>query len=184
MRALPNMTAIVPADVEQSWGAVWATQGITGPVYIRLGGRIPEPHIKQIKSPFRVGKADCLREGSDLTIIACGVLVHESLVAADTLKSEGLSIRVLNMHTIKPLDDEAIILAALETKGIVTAEEHRVTGGLGGAVAELLARERPLPMRMVGMCDEFAVVGPTSEVRAAYGMTAQNIVSACKELLA
>jgi len=184
MRTLPNMTAIVPADVEQSWEAVWATQGIRGPVYIRLGGRIPEPHIKKTKSPFRVGKADCLREGSDLTIIACGVLVHESLVAADTLKSEGLSIRVLNMHTIKPLDDEAIILAALETKGIVTAEEHRVTGGLGGAVAELLARERPLPMRMVGMCDEFAVVGPTSEVRAAYGMTAQNIVSACKELLA
>jgi transketolase len=150
MRALPNMTAIVPADVHQAWNAVWATEDIDGPVYIRLGGRVPEPAVTARDAAFQVGRADCLRQGGDVTIIACGCLVSEALAA---------------------------------TKGIVTAEEHRITGGLGGAVAELLARENPTAMRMVGMPDEFGIVGPTGKVREGYGLSAGNIVASCRELL-
>jgi transketolase len=184
MRALPNMTAIVPADVHQAWNAVMACEEIDGPVYIRLGGRVPEPTVTEREAAFAVGRADRLRAGNDVTIIACGCLVGDALNAADSLAGEGIAARVLNMHTIKPLDREAVLAAAAETRGIVTAEEHRVTGGLGGAVAELLAREHPAPMRMVGMPDEFAVVGPTGKVRDGYGLNAAAIVSACRELLA
>ncbi len=183
MRALPNMTAIVPVDVHQAWNAVMACEDIDGPVYIRLGGRVPEPTVTEREAAFRVGRADCLRDGNDVTIIACGCLVGDALQAAETLAGEGVAARVLNMHTIKPLDRDAVLAAAAETKGIVTAEEHRVTGGLGGAVAELLALESPTPMRMVGMPDEFAVVGPTPKVREGYGLSAANIVASCKELL-
>ncbi len=183
MRALPNMTAIVPADAHQAWHAVWATQEIDGPVYIRLGGRVPEPAVTARDAAFHVGQADCLHQGNDVAIIACGCLVKEALAAAEVLSKQGVAARVLNMHTIKPLDGDAILAAAAETKGIVTAEEHHVTGGLGGAVAELLARENPTPMRMVGMPDEFAVVGPTDKVREGYGMSSANIVANCLELL-
>ena len=182
MRALPNMTAIVPADVHQAWNAVWATDEIDGPVYIRLGGRVPEPAVTDRGAAFQVGHADCLRKGDDVAIIACGYLVGEALAAAEALGQEGVAARVLNMHTIKPLARDAV-LAAAETKGIVTAEEHRVTGGLGGAVAELLAREHPTAMRMVGMPDEFAVVGPTGKVREGYGLSSANIIASCLELL-
>ena len=183
MRALPNMTAIVPADVHQAWHAVWATAEIDGPVYICLGGRVPEPAVTEPDAPFRVGRADLLHDGDDVAIIACGCLVAEAVAAARALGQDGVAARVLNMHTIKPLDVAAILAAAAETKGIVTAEEHRVTGGLGGAVAELLARENPTPMRMVGMADEFAVVGPTGKVREGYGLSSGNIVANCLELL-
>lgn len=184
MRALPNMTAIVPADVHQAWNAVWATDEIDGPVYIRLGGRVPEPAVTDRGAAFQVGRADCLRQGDDVAIIACGCLVGEALAAAEALGQEGVAARVLNMHTIKPLDRDAVLAAAAETKGIVTAEEHRITGGLGGAVAELLAREHPTAMRMVGMPDEFGVVGPTGKVREGYGLSCGNIVHSCRELLA
>lgn len=183
MRALPNMTAIVPADVHQAWNAVMACEGIDGPVYIRLGGRVPEPAVTEREAAFQVGRADCLRDGNDVTVIACGCLVGEALQAADILAGDGVGARVLNMHTIKPLDQVAVLTAAAETEGIVTAEEHRVTGGLGGAVAELLAMECPTPMRMVGMPDEFAVVGPTPKVREGYGLSSAKIVASCKELL-
>ena len=119
-----------------------------------------------------------------MAIIACGYLVGEALAAAEALGQEGVAARVLNMHTIKPLDRDAVLAAAAETKGIVTAEEHRITGGLGGAVAELLAREHPTAMRMVGMPDEFGVVGPTGKVREGYGLSCGNIVQRCRELLA
>ena len=184
MRALPNMTAIVPADVHQAWNAVWATDEIDGPVYLRLGGRVPEPAVTDRGAAFQVGRADCLRQGDDVAIIACGCLVGEALAAAEALGQEGVAARVLNMHTIKPLDRDAVLAAAAETKGIVTAEEHRITGGLGGAVAELLAREHPTAMRMVGMPDEFGVVGPTGKVREGYGLSCGNIVQSCRELLA
>ncbi len=183
MRALPNMTAIVPADVHQAWNAVMACDDIDGPVYIRLGGRVPEPSVTEREATFQIGRADRLREGNDVTIFACGCLVGAALQAADALTGEGVAVRVFNMHTIKPLDRDAVLAAAAETKGIVTAEEHRMTGGLGGAVAELLALENPAPMRMVGMPDEFAVVGPTPKVREGYGMSTANIVSSCRELL-
>ena len=129
------------------------------------------------------GKATELRSGNDVAIIACGVMVEMAVKASDALKAEGINARVLNMSTIKPLDTDAILKAAEETKGIVTAEEHHVTGGLGGAVAELLSQNRPTRMRIVGLGDEFAVVGPTPALRTRYGMSADNIAAKAKELL-
>ncbi len=183
MRSLPNMTVLVPADAHQAWHATQATDYIDGPVYVRLGGRVEEPAVTAVDAIFRVGKTDCLREGDDVTVVACGCMVAAALAAADDLTGQGIGARVLNMHTIKPLDEDAILTAAAETRGIVSAEEHHLTGGLGGAIAELLARERPTRMRMIGMPDEFAIVGPTDQVRARYGMSAAAIAAACRELL-
>lgn len=183
MRSLPNMTVIVPADVDEAYQATLATLDIDGPVYIRLGGRVDEPSVTDPAAPFRLGKATQLRPGNDVTVIACGCMVEMALRAAQTLAQSGVDARVLNMHTIKPLDREAILKAAAETRGIVTAEEHHLTGGLGGAVAELLAVEHPTRMRLVGMPDAFAVVGPTGPLRAKYGMSPEAIVAACHSLL-
>ena len=184
MRNLPNMTAIVPADAHQAWHATHAAAAAGGPVYVRLGGRMPEPAVTALDADFQIGKADTLRDGNDIAIIACGCMVGEAMKAAETLADDGISARVLNMHTIKPLDRDAVLAAAAETRGIVTAEEHRLTSGLGGAVAELLAVEGPAPMRLVGMPDEFGIVGPTPRVREHYGMSAGHIVSAAKDLAA
>lgn len=183
MRSLPGMTVVVPADAHQAWHATLATEQLDGPVYIRLGGRVEETVVTPTEADFRVGKADILRPGGDVTVIACGCLVATALEAADALAADGVAVRVVNMHTIKPLDREAVLAAAAETRGIVSAEEHHLTGGLGGAVAELLAQERPTRMRLVGMPDEFAVVGPTGQVRERYGMGRQGIVDACLALL-
>ena len=183
MRSFPNMTVLVPADAHEAWHATHATDEIDGPAYIRLGGRVPERPVTPVDAPFSVGKARCLAEGSDVTVIACGALVPQAVDAAAELAKQGVGARVLNMSTIKPLDEGAILAAAEETGGIVTAEEHHLTGGLGGAVAELLAVKRPTPMRMVGMPDEFACVGPTDRVRARYGMSAAHIVDACLDLM-
>jgi len=130
-----------------------------------------------------VGKATQLRAGNDLAIIACGALVEMAVRASDELRKQGMQVRVINMHTIKPLDRDAILQAAAETRGIVTAEEHHLTGGLGGAVAEVLAEERPTRMKFIGMPDAFAVVGPTPKVRAKYGMSAEAIAAACRQML-
>ena len=183
MRSLPNMTVIVVADAHQGWHATLATQDHDGPVYIRLGGRTLEIPVTSVDATFEIGKAELIREGKDVTVIACGCLVPEAMSAAETLEGQGVGVRVLNMHTIKPLDREAVLAAAAETGGIVTAEEHHLTGGLGGAVAELLAEEHPTRMRFVGMPDEFAVVGPTGKVRERYGMTSAHIVEACTSLV-
>jgi transketolase len=183
MRSFPNMTVIVPADVDEAYKATLATLDIDGPVYMRLGGRVEEPPVSDPKAPFRLGKATLLRQGNDLAIIACGAMVDMAVKASDTLMKQGINVRVLNMHTIKPFDRDAVLAAAAETRGIVTAEEHHLTGGLGGAVAELLAVERPTRMRMVGMPDAFAIVGPTPKVRAKYGMSTEGIVDACRALL-
>ena len=184
MRSLPNMNVIVPADVEEAYKATLATMDIDGPVYIRLGGRVEEPPVTEPDAPFRLGKARQLRPGSDLAVLACGAMVDMAVRASDTLKKEGIGVRVLNMSSIKPFDTDAVLAAAAETRGIVTAEEHHLTGGLGGMVAELLAVERPTRMRMIGMPDQFAIVGPTPKVRAKYGMSAEAIVEACRTLLA
>ncbi|HUU72539.1 MAG TPA: transketolase C-terminal domain-containing protein [Burkholderiales bacterium] len=183
MRSMPNMTVIVPADVNEAYLATLATLDIDGPVYMRLGGRTPEPPVTDDSAAFTLGRASRLRPGNDVTVIACGAMVELALRASDALKADGIAARVLNMHTIKPLDHDAILQAAAETSGIVTAEEHRYAGGLGGAVAELLAVEQPTPMRMVAMPDEFAVVGPTVALREKYGMSADAIVAACRSLL-
>ena len=183
MRSFPNMTVIVPADVDEAYQATLATLDIDGPVYMRLGGRTEEPAVGNLESRFRLGKAVELRPGNDVAVIACGALVEMAIRASDVLRGQGIGARVVNMHTIKPLDRDAILKAAAETRGIVTAEEHHLTGGLGGAVAELLAVERPTRMRMVGMPDAFAMVGPTVKLRAKYGMSAEAIMDACRGLL-
>lgn len=183
MRSLPNMTVIVPADIDEAYQATLATLDIDGPVYLRLGGRVEEPAVSDTNKPFRLGKAVQLRDGNDVTVIACGALVEMAVRASDALRGEGIGVRVLNMHTIKPLDRDAILAAAAETHAVVTAEEHHLTGGLGGAVAELLALEQPTRMRMIGMPDAFAMVGPTGPLRAKYGMSAEAIVHACRTLV-
>ena len=131
MRSLPNMTVIVPADAHEAWHATLATDAIEGPVYLRLGGRVPERAVMPTDGPFRLGRATRLADGADVTVIACGALVAPALDAAAALAIQGIGARVLNMSTIKPLDEEAILAAAEETRGIVTAEEHHLTGGLG-----------------------------------------------------
>ena len=183
-RSLPNMTVVVPADAHQAWHATHATRDIDGPVYLRLGGRMAEPAVTPVDGPFRLGKADTLREGSDVTVVACGCMVEPALRAAAALADKGLSARVLNMHTIKPLDRAALLAAAAETRGIVAAEEHHLAGGLGGAVAELLAEHHPTRMKFVAMPDEFAIVGPTDKVRERHGMSARHIEEACLALCA
>jgi len=183
MRSLPNMTVIVPADVDEAYRATLATLDIDGPVYLRLGGRVEEPPVSDADAPFRLGKAATLRQGNDVAIIACGALVEMAVRASDALRAQGIGARVLNLHTIKPFDREAVLAAAAETGAIVTAEEHHLVGGLGGAVADLLAVEQPTRMRMIGMPDEFASIGPTGRLRAKYGMSAEAIAEACRDLL-
>lgn len=182
MRSLPNMTVIVVADAHQGYHATIATRDHDGPVYIRLGGRAVETPATPVDADYRIGRADVLRAGGDVAVIACGCMVPEALSAAETLAGRGVDVRVIDMHTIKPLDRDAVLAAAAETDGIVTAEEHRLTGGLGGAVAELLAEEHPTPMRFVGMPAEYAVVGPTARVRDRHGMSARHVVAACLSL--
>ena len=184
MRSLPNMTVIVPADVNEAYQAALATLDIDGPVYLRLGGRTEEPPVGDGAAHFRLGKAVRLRDGKDVTIVACGALVEMAVRASDLLKKEGVGVRVLNMSSIKPFDRDAILAAAAETRGIVTAEEHHLSGGLGGMIAELLAVEHPTRMRMIGMPDTFAMVGPTGPLRAKYGMSVEAIAQACRTLAA
>lgn len=183
MRSLPNMTVIIPADADEAYRATLATLDIDGPVYMRLGGRIEEPPHSGADTKFQLGRAFELRAGNDVAIIACGAMVDLAVKASDQLKTQGVNARVLNMHTIKPFDRDAVLKAAAETRGIVSVEEHRLVGGLGGAIADLLAIERPTRMRMIGMPDSFAVVGPTVKVREKYGMSTASIVTACRELL-
>jgi transketolase len=183
MRSFPNMNVIVPADVNEAYKASLATLDIDGPVYLRLGGRAEEPPVTDPNAPFRLGKAAQLRAGQDVAVLACGALVDMAVRASDALKKEGIGVRVLNMSSIKPFDRDAVLAAATETRGIVTAEEHHLTGGLGGLVAELLAVERPTRMRMIGMPDAFAMVGPTGAIRTKYGMSAESIADACRGLL-
>jgi transketolase len=184
MRSFPNMNVIVPADVNEAYKATLATLDIDGPVYLRLGGRTEEPPVTDADAPFRLGKAAQLRPGKDVAVLACGAMVELAVRASDTLKKEGVGARVLNMSSIKPFDRDAVLAAAAETRGIVTAEEHHLAGGLGGMVAELLAVEHPTRMRMVGMPDAFAMVGPTVPIRVKYGMSAESIAEACRALLA
>ncbi|HEX9451943.1 MAG TPA: transketolase C-terminal domain-containing protein [Burkholderiales bacterium] len=184
MRSFPNMNVIVPADVNEAYKATLATLDIDGPVYLRLGGRTEELPVTQADAPFLLGRAAQLRPGNEVAVLACGAMVELAVRASDALKKEGIGVRVLNMSSIKPFDRDAVLAAAAETRGIVTAEEHHLTGGLGGMVAELLAVEHPTRMRMVGMPDAFAVVGPTVAVRVKYGMSAEAIVDACRALLA
>ena len=175
MRVLPNMTVISPCDATQARIAtIQAIQELTGPVYIRFG-REAVPDFTNVNQKFEIGKSELMYDGNDATIIATGHLVWEALQAAKALKEKGIRVRVLNMHTIKPIDKGAIIKAARETGRIITAEEHQVTGGLGGAVAEVIAGNFPVPVHYVGMPDCFGESGSPRELMEKYGLTSQSI---------
>lgn len=180
MRAIPNMTVINPADAVETKKAVRAAALHNGPVYLRLG-RFPVEIVTKEEDEFEIGKGVVMREGKDVAIVATGIMVAEALKAADQLKDEGIDAMVVNIHTLKPIDRELIVKAA-ECGAIVTAEEHSVIGGLGSAVAEVLAEEKPTPMKMVGIKDEFGQSGKPEELLKLYRLTAEDIVAAAKSL--
>jgi transketolase len=179
MRSIPGMVIINPADDIEARAAVFAAAEHDGPVYMRFG-RLAVPRVFDENYKFEIGKAVTLKEGTDVTIIATGLMVNEAIEAAKTLEAEGVSVELINMHTIKPLDKEAVIKAAKKTGCIVTAEEHNIIGGLGSAVAEAVAEECPVPVIRVGVNDEFGKSGPAVELLHLYGLDAENIVAKAK----
>ncbi|MDR3798072.1 MAG: transketolase C-terminal domain-containing protein [Terracidiphilus sp.] len=183
MRVLPNLTVIVPADPVETAAVMRYSLLHEGPMFLRIA-RLPVPRVHGDDYEFRLGKAVRLREGSDVTLIANGLMVCRALDAAKALEARGISARVLNMSTLKPLDHEAILDAARTTRGIVTAEEALAAGGLGGAVAEVLAQQHPTPMRILGVPDVFAPTGKAEFLLEHFGLTAAGIERAALELLA
>ena len=182
MRSIPNMTVLVPADGVEAEKMIFAAAEYNGPMYVRLG-RSAVPTLFDEKYNFEIGKGVVLREGDDATIIACGMMVNEALIAADMLKEENINVRVINMSTIKPIDTELIIKAAKETKAIVTAEEHSIIGGLGSAVSEVVSENHPVKVKKVGLNDCFGESGTPGELLEKYGLTAKNIVAKVKEAI-
>jgi len=180
-RAIANMTVIVPADPLETDQAVRAAAEYRGPVFLRIG-RTPVPQVHADDYRFEIGRAALLRDGQDVALIATGTLVARALEAADMLAARGVQARVLNMSTIRPLDEEAVIAAA-ETGGIVTAEEHTIYGGLGSAVAEVVVTKRPVPMRILGVPGVFAPTGSATWLLEHFGLTAQGICDAALELV-
>ena len=182
MRILPNMTIVVPCDALEAERATVEAARIKGPVYLRLG-RAPIPNITKEDEPFKIGKANVLRPGKDVAVFACGQMVHEAMLACDMLEKDGISARLINLHTPKPIDREAVIKAARETGAVVTVEEHTIMGGFGSAIAEVLAQENPVPVKMVGVKDRFGVSGEPDELFEYFGLKPKNIVQAAKEAL-
>lgn len=184
MRSIPNMVVISPADAVESIAAVEAAIKHDGPVYLRFG-RLAVPVINdEATYKFEIGKGVQLKDGTDVTIIANGLMVPDALTAADMLKEEGINARVINIHTIKPIDEDIIVKAAKETGAIVTAEEHNIIGGLGSAVAEVLAEKYPAPLVRVGIEDKFGKSGKPAELLKEYGLTPENIAAKAKEAIA
>ena len=183
MRIIPNMKVVVPCDALEAKRATIEAANTKGPVYLRLG-RSGVPSITKAEDNFKIGKANTLRAGKDISIFACGQMVSEALAASDILSKEGISASVINMHTPKPIDKEAIIKAAKETGAIVTCEEHTVMGGLGSAIAEVVVENCPVPLKMVGVRDRFGVSGEPDELFKYFGLTSADIVRAAKEALA
>lgn len=182
MRALPNMTVLVPADGPEAYKAVMAAAEHDGPVYIRLG-RSAVPTVTDPEADFVIGKGSVLRDGSDATIIACGMMVGVALDAAALLETEGMRAAVIDMSTIKPIDRALINEWSQKTGAIVTAEEHNIIGGLGSAVAEVLALDKPVPMEMVGIEDVFGESGPAGELVEKYGLTKERIAEKVKRVI-
>ena len=182
MRVLPNMTILAPCDVHEARKATVAAAKISGPVYIRFA-REKTPVVTTDKTPFEIGKAYVCRGGSDATIVACGPLLYEALMAAEILAKKKINVEVINSPTIKPLDVKTIVSSAKKTGCVVTVEEHQITGGLGGAVAESLAENQPVPMERVGMQDKFGESGEPDELLAKYGMKAKDITKAIEKVL-
>lgn len=182
MRAIPNMTVIVPADGEETKAAIRAVAAYKGPVYVRLG-RNKVANVFPAGHTFEIGKGNQLVDGKDLTFITTGLMTAQALIAAEKLKAEGISARVVHIGTIKPLDKELVLKAAQETGAIVTAEEHSVVGGLGGAVAEFLSEECPTLMKRVGVNDRFGTSGKAEELLKYFGLNAETLVEAGREIV-
>lgn len=181
-RVLPNLTVFSPVDFIEAKKATFKMTEICGPVYMRLA-RAPFPIISKESDPFVPGKANLMREGKDVTIIATGLMVSESLKAAELLQKEGIDIRVLNFHTIKPIDRGAIIQSAQETGAMVTAEEHQINGGLGSAVAEVLVQNLPVPQEMVAVQDSFGESGDVEGLLRKYHLKDIDIAEAARRVL-
>lgn len=182
MRTLPNMVVINPADDVESKKAVEAAIKHQGPVYLRFG-RLAVPVLYDDSYEFEIGKGVMLREGTDVTLVATGLLVETALNAAELLKNEGISARVINIHTIKPIDKEILIKASLETGALVTCEEHNIIGGLGSAVAEVLSENAPAPLTRIGTQDVFGRSGKPAELFEVYGLTAEAICQSAKKAI-
>ena len=181
MRTIPGMTVVNPSDGVSAKLLLKQVIGFNGPAYVRLG-RAAVPIFYDETADIRLGKGNELRPGSDVTVIATGIMVAEAMTAAAQLAEEGIDVRVIDMHTIKPLDEEIIIKAAQETGKIVTAEEHSVIGGLGSAVAEVIVKNCPVKIEMVGQQDTYGESGKPDELKEKYGMTAADIVKAVREI--
>lgn len=182
MRSIPGMTILNPADDTEARKAVFAAAALDGPVYLRLG-RLAVPVLFDKDYPFAVGKGVQLVAGSDVTIVATGLLVAEALIAAEQLKNEGISARVIDMATVKPIDRDILVAAAKETGAIVTAEEHNVIGGLGSAVTEVICETVPVPVLRVGVMDTFGKSGPAKELLPLFGLCAANIAAKAKDAI-
>ena len=182
MRVLPHMKVITPCDANQTFRAVKECVKVNGPFYIRFY-RDNSPNFTNKDAPFQFGKADTLIDGNDCTIIASGLLVWESILAVESLYKDGISARLINMHTIKPIDTDAIVNSAKETGCIVTAEDHQINCGLGGAVAEVLAKNYPAPMEFIGAKDTFGESGTAPELMEKYGLSHRFIADAVKKVL-
>ena len=174
-RSLPNMTVLVPGDYEESKAATRAAAAFDGPVYLRFG-RDVYPVVEEIHGDFTIGRAKVLREGDDVALVTTGIMVSEGLRAAEDLRARGHRARVIHVPTVKPLDEAVLLGAARETRGLVTVEEHSILGGLGEAVAGLLAERHPAPVRRVGVRDVFGQSGQAPELLDLYGLRATNVV--------
>ncbi len=182
MRVLPNMVVLCPVDTIEAKKATRWMAAYFGPAYMRTS-RCPVPVLTKPEDPFVMGKANVMREGKDVAIIACGLMVYESLQAAEMLQKEGIEARVVNMHTIKPIDESMIIESAEKTQAIVTAEEHQLLGGLGSAVCEVLAQKYPVPVEMIGMKDSYGESGDPEGLLKKYHMKAADIAQAAKKVI-
>lgn len=174
IRAIPNITVILPCDINQTRALVKALVQYDGPVYVRMG-RNPTKDVYKDNAPFKIGKANILMDGKDITIIAAGEVVSIAYEAGLILKDKGIDVRVIDIHTIKPIDEETILESARRTKFIVTVEEHNIRGGLGSAIAEVLVSKYPVKMHMIGIPDEFPVTGSQKEILEYYGINPEGI---------
>ena len=181
-RVIPNMTVVVPCDVHESRKATVAAVEKKGPVYVRFA-RAASPIFTTTATPFKIGQAEVYRNGKDVAIIAAGPILYEALKAAETLAKKGVEARVINCHTIKPLDVKTIVMAAKECGAVVTCEEAQITGGLGGAIAECLAENHPVPMERIGMNDCYGESGEPQELLEHFGLTAPAIVKAVQKVM-
>ena len=182
MRCIPNMTVIAPCDMIETRKAVVAASKMVGPVYVRFA-REKSPVFTTEDTPFQIGKAEVFRNGKDVALIACGPLLHNALLAAQLLEKEGVAVSLVNVHTIKPLDRETIVRETRGAGAVVTVEEHQIAGGLGSAIAELLAQECPVPQEFVGVRDQFGQSGTPKELIEHYGLGVSHIVAAVKKVL-